>query len=187
MTSRRVIIAALVVLAACGAEADGTQPSPVPESTVSDEPEPPSDDPADAQPPSTEPPATEPPTTDLPATEPPSTDPPATDPPATERPATEPPGTDAQPQTTAERLAQIAIDDLVGRIGVTAADITVVSVEEVTWRDASLGCPRKGFDYAQVLTPGIRIVLAVDGTEYRYHGGGGQDPFYCAAPEAPLE
>ena len=180
MTRLALIGAALLVLGACGSQADDTADQTVP--TGATEP----DVPAPTEPPPTGPDATEPAPTEPAVTEP--VEPEPTEPAVTE--PVEPEHTEpdvTEPQTTAERLAQIAIDDLVERIGVGPDDITVVSVDEVTWRDASLGCPRKGFDYAQVLTPGIRIVLAVDDTEYRYHGGNGQDPFYCAAPEAPLE
>lgn len=91
---------------------------------------------------------------------------------------------------TAQRMADVAIADLAVRIGLSESDaastITVVSVDEVTWRDGSLGCPAKGMQYTQVLTPGSRIVLTHDGLTYEYHAGGGREPFYCATPQAPL-
>jgi hypothetical protein len=79
-----------------------------------------------------------------------------------------------------------AVADLAGRAGVAEADITVVSSENVTWRDSSLGCPREGMQYLQVLTDGVRIVLEAGGERYEYHGGGRRPVFYCAAPEAPV-
>ena len=57
---------------------------------------------------------------------------------------------------------------LVAKLGVSEEEITVVSVEAVIWRDASLGCPMKGRMYAQVLTPGYQIILEVNGTQYDY-------------------
>jgi hypothetical protein len=89
---------------------------------------------------------------------------------------------------TAQRLVDVAVADLVVRFDLadSASSIAVVSVEEVTWRDASLGCPAKDMQYAQVLTPGTRIVLEHDGRTFSYHAGGGRDPFYCPMPEAPL-
>ena len=57
---------------------------------------------------------------------------------------------------------------LAKRLGVSEEEITVVSVESVTWRDASLGCPKKGRMYSQVLTPGYQIILEVNGTQYDY-------------------
>jgi hypothetical protein len=82
-------------------------------------------------------------------------------------------------------LALAAADDLAKRRSVEVDEITVVSVEEVTWPDASLGCPQKGLQSAQVLTPGIQILLELDGKSVAYHGGSGRDPFYCPTPQAP--
>lgn len=81
-------------------------------------------------------------------------------------------------------MVDLAVADLVARRGLAGADdVEVVSVEEVTWRDRGLGCPRKDMQYAQVLTDGTRIVLATGGYSYHYHAGHGQDPFYCPNPE----
>lgn len=62
------------------------------------------------------------------------------------------------------------------RVQLVAAElqIEVAGVEERTWSDASLGCPEPGRFYAQVLTPGYRIVLRVDGGVYVYHSGPGR-------------
>lgn len=80
----------------------------------------------------------------------------------------------------------LAVDDLVARLGLDDREtVIVVGVEEVTWRDRSLGCPLPGMQYLQVLTPGVRIVLRVGSSEYHYHGGAGRDPFYCATPQSP--
>ena len=48
-----------------------------------------------------------------------------------------------------------------------------------TWPDASLGCPEPGMMYAQVLTPGILVVLSYGGELHRYHGGIGAVPGEC--------
>ncbi len=84
-------------------------------------------------------------------------------------------------------LAQAAVTDLAARLGIDESAITVVSVEEVTWSDGSLGCPEPGMMYTQALENGSLIVLEVDGTEYEYHSGAGRDPFYCATPIAPVD
>jgi hypothetical protein len=78
-----------------------------------------------------------------------------------------------------------AVDDLAGRLGVDPADITVVTAEEVTWRDGSLGCPRPGMMYPQVLTSGSRVVLESRGDRYEYHAGGRRSAFLCENPEPP--
>jgi hypothetical protein len=79
--------------------------------------------------------------------------------------------------------AALAVSDLATRLGETEAEIEVVRQEEVTWPDASLGCPKPGMMYAQVLTPGLRIVLSAGGKQYEYHSGGQRPPFYCENPQ----
>ena len=66
-------------------------------------------------------------------------------------------------------LVAQAIDALAADLGVAADTVSLVSVETTTWPDASLGCPEPDMAYAQVLTPGNRIVLAADGVQYEYH------------------
>lgn len=63
----------------------------------------------------------------------------------------------------------LAIADLAQRLGLPESAITVRTVESVEWPDASLGCPRPGMMYAQVITPGYRIVLEAAGQTYEYH------------------
>ena len=72
--------------------------------------------------------------------------------------------------------------DLAKRLGVDAARVTLVSSEEVTWSDGSLGCPEPGMMYTQALVPGARIILEVDGTQYNYHSGANRAPFLCEHP-----
>jgi len=82
--------------------------------------------------------------------------------------------------------ARPAVADLAERLGVDESAITVVSVDEVTWPDGSLGCPEPGMMYSQALEDGTLIVLEVDGTTYEYHGGVNRDPFYCEHPTPPV-
>lgn len=90
------------------------------------------------------------------------------------------------PTSTPDRLGASAAADLAERLGIDPEAVAVVSIDEVTWPDSSLGCPQKGMMYTQVLTPGIRIVLEANGLQYRYHAGNSRDPFYCAAPQEPV-
>ena len=69
--------------------------------------------------------------------------------------------------------AQAAQDDLAQRLGLAASAIKVVQIAAVEWSDASLGCPKPEMMYAQVITPGYRIVLEAAGQRYEYHTGGG--------------
>ena len=75
-----------------------------------------------------------------------------------------------------------AIADLAERQGVPESEIELVSQEEVTWRDGSLGCAKEGTMYTQALVDGSRVVLEVGGEEYEYHSGADGEPFWCEEP-----
>jgi hypothetical protein len=68
----------------------------------------------------------------------------------------------------AQLVAQ-ARADLAQRLGLSAESFQLTSAEAVEWPDTSLGCPKPGFMYAQVITPGYLIVLEADGQKYEYH------------------
>ncbi len=88
------------------------------------------------------------------------------------------PASQAQIQEAKEALAD--------NLGVPVEKIELVSYEAVTWQDSSLGCPRPGLDYLQVLRDGYRIRLQVKDQQYEYHGANDSDsaPFLCANPDA---
>ncbi len=77
-------------------------------------------------------------------------------------------------------IVAIALNDLAERLDIETSDILVVSVEEVVWSNAGVGCPDPDMNYAQVVTDGLRIVLDAQGVDYAYHSGGSVDPFLCA-------
>jgi len=66
-------------------------------------------------------------------------------------------------------MVEKAREDLAQNKGIPKEGIQVVKVEAVEWSDASLGCPKAGFVYAQVITPGYRIILADGQRQYEYH------------------
>ena len=72
--------------------------------------------------------------------------------------------------------------DLATRLQVPVEQVSVISETERTWSDSSLGCPRKGMRYLQVISNGSELVLEVDGRHYHYHSGAGKPYFYCAVP-----
>jgi hypothetical protein len=104
-----------------------------------------------------------------------------TDPDATSE-ATVEPTDDTTPGPAPSSVAAAAVSDLAGTLGVDEASVEVMSEEEVTWRDGSLGCAQKGMSYTQALVEGTRIVLRVDGTDYEYHASGTRPPFHCPRP-----
>lgn len=79
-----------------------------------------------------------------------------------------------------------AIADLAERKGIDAEEITVVSNEEVTWRDGSLGCPEPGKMYSMALADGVRVVLEAAGETYAYHGGKSGTVRFCENPQEPV-
>jgi hypothetical protein len=68
-----------------------------------------------------------------------------------------------------EEFVRRAMEDAAQRLGVAKAALTAVSVEPVTWRDGSLGCPEPDLMYPQVLVPGFRILLASAVGQLDYH------------------
>ena len=70
-------------------------------------------------------------------------------------------------EAPAELLAQVRAD-LLRRTGRTAQDIRLVRDQSITWSDGSLGCPRPGESYPQVLVPGYWVVYVVGDREFDY-------------------
>jgi hypothetical protein len=56
-------------------------------------------------------------------------------------------------------------------LGVGMEDIEVVSNTSINWPDTSLGCPKIGMMYAQVITPGYKVILQVEEKQYDVHVG----------------
>jgi len=93
-----------------------------------------------------------------------------------------PTGSDWGPEVVA--LIDKAKKDLATRAGVSAGDIAVRSVEEVQWRDGSLGCPQPGVSYIMMITPGYRLMLEAKGQAYEYHASLA-NVVWCKEPQAP--
>ena len=51
-------------------------------------------------------------------------------------------------------------------LGISVEDIEIVEFEQVEWPDACLGVPQEGQACAQVITPGFRVSLEVNGQQY---------------------
>ena len=48
-------------------------------------------------------------------------------------------------------------------------DFRLVSSERVQWSDTSLGCSQEGVAYAQVITPGYKLIFDLTGNSYAVH------------------
>ena len=75
----------------------------------------------------------------------------------------------------------MAKEDLARRKGTDKDEIAVVGIEQVEWQDASLGCPEPGKMYAQVITPGYRILLSYEKEKYKYHSDKENRVVYCGS------
>jgi hypothetical protein len=78
----------------------------------------------------------------------------------------------AHPGLPAE-LVERLIAELGAELARPPSDVRIESVEPVTWRDGSLGCPEPGMFYTQALVPGFRVILVVDERRFDYRIGRG--------------
>jgi uncharacterized protein involved in copper resistance len=72
------------------------------------------------------------------------------------------------PEVTAQIVAA-AKERLASELDVSTETLEVVAIEQVEWSDASLGCPKPGQAYAQVITPGYRVILQAEGEKIEVH------------------
>lgn len=88
-------------------------------------------------------------------------------------------------------IAKQAVQIVASTLHVSPDEVTVVSVQKVTWSDASLGCPDPDMMYAQQLTPGYLVVTQVNGNTQNVHlnnkGKGLVCPDDRAKPPARIE
>jgi len=88
-------------------------------------------------------------------------------------------------QKAADKAREILADEL----KIDPEDVTIVEVKRVTWRDGSLGCPKPGMMYTQVITPGFKVTAEVDGKTYSIHMDERGNGLVCPEDQAkpPLE
>ena len=75
----------------------------------------------------------------------------------------------AAPASAADKVSLLARQDLAERLKIDAEKIETVSQKEIVWPDGSLGCPKPGMNYIQMLVPGYVIELRAGGKTYTYH------------------
>ena len=90
------------------------------------------------------------------------------------------------PASGLENLVQLARADLAQRLSISTDEISLVEATEVEWSDSSLDCPQPGMEYLQVITPGYRIVLQVNGQSYEYHTNRDAYFVYCENQLPPI-
>jgi hypothetical protein len=77
-----------------------------------------------------------------------------------------------QPVSTAQiprEVRRAVVADAAKRFAVPESSVVLVRAEQVTWPDASLGCPEPETMYTQALVPGFRVVAKTSGGELLYH------------------
>lgn len=91
-------------------------------------------------------------------------------------------------EAPADLLSRVR-EDLMRRTGVTEQALRLIRDQAVTWSDGSLGCPRPGEVYPQVLVPGYWIVFVLGDREFDYRADGSGRFRLCeprlASPPAP--
>jgi len=66
-------------------------------------------------------------------------------------------------------LAAVVVSDVASEQGLLPEDVAFLICEPAEWSDAGLGCPGTGTVYAQVITPGYRILVEAGGIKYEVH------------------
>jgi hypothetical protein len=74
------------------------------------------------------------------------------------------------PEAEAQAAAiDAARRDAAQRLNTTPESLQLDVLESRQWADRSLGCPRQGVLYAQIVTPGYIIILSSGGRRLEYH------------------
>ena len=96
----------------------------------------------------------------------------------------------SEPAPPMADISEAGIAALVARAaaesGVAIDEVRVVTAEEVTWPDGSLGCPQPGMAYTQALVPGYRVVVEVNGEELHFHAAQRGEFRLCDDPQPPV-
>jgi hypothetical protein len=104
--------------------------------------------------------------------------------PTVSRPTVQPvvsPSSESSSNSEAQAAVDAAMHDAAGRLSLAigAGDIHVQRVESRQWPDSSLGCPREGVMYSQIVTPGYLIVINAAGKQLEYHADSRGRIIFC--------
>lgn len=90
----------------------------------------------------------------------------------------------AEQLTDTERAAALAaIDALAAELQVPEDRIQVDTIRAVEWPDSSIGCPKPGRAYLQVISPGHKVTLRADGQVFVVHESR-NEAFVCKQTKA---
>ena len=76
-------------------------------------------------------------------------------------------------------VAEQARKQLAEKLGLAPEEVSLIGAEKVTWPDTSLGCPKPGEMYAQMVVEGFKVELLAAGSRYVFHAGSDRKPFLC--------
>ena len=100
-------------------------------------------------------------------------DQPPTRAPSLPSPAPASPVTSVLPGSTSNTDPQASVDAALSaaaeHLGMSPADLHVDQVDARQWGDSSLGCPKPGIMYSQIVTPGFLVVISGPGKQLEYH------------------
>lgn len=71
----------------------------------------------------------------------------------------------------AQAIVDLVLNDAATQLGVEPSALSITSIEPMDWPDSSLGCPEDGGVYAQVISPGYRIIVTDGAASLEYHTG----------------
>src|SRR5712691_8360773 len=75
----------------------------------------------------------------------------------------------SSPTADPQPAVDAALRDAAAHLGVSSANLKVDQVEPRQWSDSSLGCPKPGLMYSQIVTPGFVIIISGAGKQLEYH------------------
>lgn len=68
-----------------------------------------------------------------------------------------------------KKMLDLAKAALAKELNIGVDQISVTAIEAVEWSDGSLGCPKPGQAYLQIIIPGFRMLLEAQGKSYNFH------------------
>jgi len=80
-----------------------------------------------------------------------------------------PAGTAISTNAIPRAVRRAVVADAAQRFRVAQSAVVLTRAEQVTWPDASIGCPEPNRAYLQALVPGFRVVASTTAGEMLYH------------------
>jgi hypothetical protein len=83
--------------------------------------------------------------------------------------STQPAGTPVNAASVPRAVRRAVVADAARRFSVAESAVVLVSAEQVTWSDGSLGCAEPGQMYTQAVVSGYRVTAKTQEGQMRYH------------------